>query len=115
MKDKSVLYLVVPCYNEEAVLDETAKQLSRKMEGLVDSGKISADSRILFVNDGSKDQTWMIICRLRRRQIIIHVWSFEPSLTNKIRLSALIFPLSTSPSIFLLSCFAVSSRTASSL
>ena len=64
MKDKSVLYLVVPCYNEEAVLDETAKQLSRKMEGLVDSGKISADSRILFVNDGSKDQTWMIICRL---------------------------------------------------
>lgn len=64
MKEKSTLYLVVPCYNEEEVLDETAKQLTRKMETLVASGKISDDSRILFVNDGSKDQTWMIIRRL---------------------------------------------------
>lgn len=64
MKEKSILYLVVPCYNEEEVLDETAKQLSRKMESLADNGKISDASRILFVNDGSKDQTWMIISRL---------------------------------------------------
>lgn len=64
MTEKSVLYLVVPCYNEEEVLDETARQLSLKIEGLISSGKISGKSRILFVNDGSKDQTWMIISRL---------------------------------------------------
>lgn len=64
MTEKSVLYLVVPCYNEEEVLDETARQLSLKIEGLISNGKISGKSRILFVNDGSKDQTWMIISRL---------------------------------------------------
>lgn len=64
MKDKSILYLVIPCYNEEEVLDETAKQVNRKIENLVNAGKISDASRILFVNDGSKDQTWMIISRL---------------------------------------------------
>lgn len=64
MKENSILYLVVPCYNEEEVLDETAKQLSQKIEGLINSGKVSGKSRILFVNDGSKDQTWMIIARL---------------------------------------------------
>ena len=64
MKEKSTLYLVVPCYNEEEVLDETAKQLTRKVESLVAAGTISDRSRILFVNDGSKDQTWMIISRL---------------------------------------------------
>ncbi len=64
MKDKSVLYLVVPCYNEEEVLDETARQLNRKLRGLVEQGRIDEGSRILFVNDGSKDQTWMIIRRL---------------------------------------------------
>ena len=64
MADKTVLYLVVPCYNEEEVLDETAKQLTKKMKELLDGGKISDASRILFVNDGSRDQTWMIIRRL---------------------------------------------------
>lgn len=64
MKEKSTLYLVVPCYNEEEVLDETAKQLTQKVESLVAAGTISDRSRILFVNDGSKDQTWMIISRL---------------------------------------------------
>lgn len=64
MREKQILYLVVPCYNEEEVLDETAKQLSAKVEALIGAGKISAASRILFVNDGSKDQTWMIISRL---------------------------------------------------
>lgn len=64
MKEKSTLYLVVPCYNEEEVLDETARQLTGKVAGLVEAGKISEKSRILFVNDGSKDQTWMIISKL---------------------------------------------------
>ncbi len=55
------LYLVVPCYNEEEVLPETVKRLVSKMNALIATQKVSADSRILFVNDGSKDETWTII------------------------------------------------------
>ena len=55
------LYLVVPCYNEEEVLPETSKQLKEKFAALKGEGKISDDSRIVFVDDGSKDRTWEII------------------------------------------------------
>ncbi len=55
---------VLPCYNEEEVLPETAKRLKEKMEFLCRTEKISGDSRILFVNDGSKDSTWDIIAAL---------------------------------------------------
>ena len=55
------LYFIVPCYNEEEVLPETAKRLKEKLESLIDTGKISPDSRILFVNDGSADVTWRMI------------------------------------------------------
>ena len=58
------LYVVVPCYNEEDVLPETAKQLLAKIENLSGSGKISPDSRIVFVDDGSDDRTWEIISML---------------------------------------------------
>lgn len=58
------LYVVVPCYNEEDVLPETAKQLLAKIENLSDSGKISPDSRIVFVDDGSDDRTWDLISML---------------------------------------------------
>ena len=58
------LYIVVPCYNEEEVLPETARRLRAKLEGLMAAGKISQSSRILFVNDGSRDKTWEIISRL---------------------------------------------------
>lgn len=60
------LYLVIPCYNEEAVLPETSKRLKEKYTALMDAGKISPDSRIVFVNDGSKDRTWEMICDLHR-------------------------------------------------
>lgn len=63
---KNILYIVVPCYNEEAVLQETAKRLRTKIEDLVELKKISADSRILFVNDGSKDKTWEMIVDLHK-------------------------------------------------
>ena len=56
-----VLYIVVPCYNEQEVLHETAKRLTAKLESLMAQRKISGDSRMLFVNDGSKDATWSII------------------------------------------------------
>ena len=56
-----VLYLVIPCYNEEEVLPETSKQLLEKINSLVQKQKISEKSRIVFVNDGSKDRTWELI------------------------------------------------------
>ena len=59
-----ILYIVVPCYNEEAVLPETARRLREKLEALIGAGTVSPDSRVLFVNDGSKDKTWEIITRL---------------------------------------------------
>lgn len=61
MKDEKTLYVVIPCYKEEAVLPETAKRLREKLHALIDQGKIASGSRILFVNDGSKDRTWEII------------------------------------------------------
>lgn len=62
-----VLYLVIPCYNEEEVLPETSRQLLDKMNGMIASGKISAESRIVFVNDGSKDRTWELIAELHSK------------------------------------------------
>lgn len=61
------LYLVIPCYNEEAVLPETAKRLKEKYDALMAGGKISPDSRIVFVNDGSKDNTWSLIEELHKK------------------------------------------------
>lgn len=61
MTGNDILYLVIPCYNEEAVLRETAKQLLEKMNSMFERGMISKESRIMFVNDGSKDKTWEII------------------------------------------------------
>lgn len=59
-----ILYIVVPCYNEEEVLPETSRRLRAKLEGLMAAGKISERSRVLFVNDGSRDRTWELITRL---------------------------------------------------
>ncbi len=61
---KDILYIVVPCYNEEAVLPETSKRLRDKLCALMAAGEISEQSRVLFVNDGSKDKTWDIIAAL---------------------------------------------------
>lgn len=58
---KDILYLVIPCYNEDEVLHETAKRLLEKMNTMITSEFISSKSKILFVNDGSKDNTWSII------------------------------------------------------
>lgn len=59
-----ILYMVIPCYNEQEVLPETSRQLKEVMYGLMESGKISRESRVMFVNDGSRDDTWPIIERL---------------------------------------------------
>ncbi len=64
------LYLVIPCYNEEEVLHDTSVQLYEKMNALINAGKISPESRIVFVNDGSKDKTWQIIEELHSQDKI---------------------------------------------
>ncbi len=58
------LYIIIPCYNEEEVLPVTAPQFLKKITDLAESGKISGESRVLFVDDGSKDKTWEIISGL---------------------------------------------------
>ena len=58
------LYIVIPCYNEEEVLPITSKLFLEKIHQLVSAGKITDDSRVLFVNDGSKDRTWEIVQQL---------------------------------------------------
>ena len=62
-----ILYIIIPCYNEETVLPITSKLFFNKLSSLIKSGKISNNSRILFVNDGSKDKTWEIICSLAKQ------------------------------------------------
>ncbi|CEP81539.1 glycosyltransferase family 2 protein [Paraclostridium sordellii] len=64
------LYIVVPCYNEEEVLIETSTRLLDKLNRMINSGLISSDSRIMFVNDGSKDNTWKIIKNLCNKNSI---------------------------------------------
>lgn len=65
MKD-TVLYIVVPCYNEEKVLPITAPMFRQKLDGLTAQGLISPNSRVLFVDDGSSDGTWDLIQQLSR-------------------------------------------------
>ena len=64
------LFLVIPCYNEQEVLHETSRQLKEKMNYLILAGKISDKSRIVFVDDGSKDKTWEIIEELHESDCI---------------------------------------------
>ena len=70
MRSDNTLYVVVPCYREEEVLPETSKRLKAKLSALIAQGKISPRSRILFVNDGSKDRTWPIIEELHAQDRI---------------------------------------------
>ena len=64
MSARPILWIVIPCYNEEQVLPLTAPLFLQKVKQLSEKGKISPNSRILFVNDGSGDRTWEIISRL---------------------------------------------------
>lgn len=68
--ESPILYIVIPCYNEQEVLPITSKLFSNKIEQLTQQGKISDQSRVLFVNDGSKDNTWNVILDLCRENPI---------------------------------------------
>lgn len=65
--ENPILWIVIPCYNEEEVLPVTAPMFLGKINQLVADKRISDNSRILFVNDGSKDKTWEIICNLAKQ------------------------------------------------
>ena len=67
---ENVLYLVIPCYNEEEVLPETSARLREKINELIGKKKIDARSRVIFVNDGSKDRTWELIEELHQKDKI---------------------------------------------
>lgn len=71
IKVKDKLYLVIPCYNEEEVLPETAKRLISKMNTLIKNNLVSENSRIVFVDDGSKDNTWQIISDLHKSNPLV--------------------------------------------
>ncbi|MCH3910238.1 MAG: glycosyltransferase family 2 protein [Limosilactobacillus oris] len=69
--NNNVLTIIVPCYNEEAVLPETVKELTAILKGLIDDEKVAANSKILFVNDGSKDQTWSLISQYSKENELV--------------------------------------------
>lgn len=60
------LYLAIPCYNEQEVLYDTTEKLTAKFDSMIDDGKITADSKIVYIDDGSKDKTWEIISELHK-------------------------------------------------
>ena len=64
------LYLAIPCYNEEEVLRDSAEKLRLKYNNMMNEGKITSDSKIVFIDDGSKDKTWSIIQELHKENPI---------------------------------------------
>ena len=76
---RNKLYMVIPCYNEQEVLPETSKRLKEKLLKLVKAGKIDPESRIIFVNDGSKDRTWEIIRRLHEEDPVFGGVNLSPN------------------------------------
>ena len=65
---EDILYIVIPCYNEEEVLPITSEQLEKKLNKLINMNKINNESKILLVDDGSKDNTWNIIENLCKKR-----------------------------------------------
>ena len=63
----TVLYVVIPCYNEEEVLPETIRRMGQLFTAMMAEGQIAPQSRIVFVDDGSKDATWQLISEVSRR------------------------------------------------
>ncbi len=68
MKEKNILYVVIPCYNEEEVLQETTKKLKEKLKSLISEKKISKNSKVMYVNDGSRDATWSLIKKINAEE-----------------------------------------------
>ena len=65
-RQNPILYIVIPCYNEQEVLPVTSGMFLEKIRNLKERYQIHEDSKVVFVNDGSKDNTWNIICNLAK-------------------------------------------------
>ena len=65
-KNSNCLYVVIPCYNEEEVLAVTTEKLTEKLNKMIKDKLISKDSKIMYVNDGSKDTTWELITKFNK-------------------------------------------------
>ena len=72
-RNNPILYIVIPCYNEQEVLPVTSRMFLDKIRQLEANDKIHEDSKIVFVNDGSKDNTWNIICDLAKKKYLCEV------------------------------------------
>ncbi len=68
MKKNNKLFVVIPCYNEEEVLEETTKRLKVKLNQLIKKKVIAEDSKVMYVNDGSKDKTWELIKSISKKE-----------------------------------------------
>lgn len=68
MRKSNTLYIVIPCFNEEEVIEETTKELKKKLESLIKKKIISKKSRVMYVNDGSKDETWEKIKLIHQKE-----------------------------------------------
>ena len=64
---KNILYMVIPCFNEEEILPDTINVLDKKMNHLIKEKKIDKNSKVVFVNDGSRDKTWEIISKISKK------------------------------------------------
>lgn len=82
------LYIIVPCYNEADCLPETAPVFRKKLGELMDSGRISLQSRVLLVNDGSSDDTWALICRLHEADKYFAGLSLSPNRGHQLAVMA---------------------------
>ncbi len=71
MQKNNILYVVVPCYNEEEVLEQTTKVLTKKIKEMIEKKIISEKSKIMYVNDGSKDKTWQLIEEYNKKNSFI--------------------------------------------
>ena len=68
---KPILYIIIPCYNEQDVLPVTSPMFLKKIEDLIAQKKISDHSKIMFVNDGSKDNTYEIVCEMAKTRPLL--------------------------------------------
>ena len=75
--EKPILYIIIPCYNEQSVLPITAPIFRDKLLSLIDKDRISPESKILFIDDGSNDSTWKII-RLITSSFLLHRYPAKP-------------------------------------
>jgi polyisoprenyl-phosphate glycosyltransferase len=91
MQSKPLLTIVVPCYNEEEVLPETAKRLTALLDRLVSGGKTHPDSHVIFVDDGSRDRTWQIARDLHGKEPRLRALKLSANRGHQIALTAGLF------------------------